>query len=487
MIDPSPSADSAADAGPPPWNVARLLAFRFVFAYLLLYNFQSCVQYTASLAGKAARAVLWLPVKMEWVEQQTSASVGAAVYQPVLWLQQHVQSLNASIIRRAFSIEITVFPNGSGDTTYNYFEIVIFTAVALAATIVWSVVASLRGGGRSHPRLHAFLRVYVRFVLALTMIGYGMAKVIKLQFPDPDPFRLTETFGEASPMGILWALMGASWGYNVFGGLGEVIGGLLLLWRRTTMLGALVTAAVMANVVALNFSFDVPVKLYSSHLFLQAIWLALPGMSHLCTLLLSNRAIPERTPDVRWSRPALHRPWVAIKSLLIAVYMAEQVTTGIAGYHSVGDGAKLPPLVGLFRVESFSSDDDDPPPRPESSIWREVIIGRTYPWTGDKGTMRIERANRARTHFGYSADYQSQVLVLTPATAGRGRVPTADPAAAAADAQVLRFTQIDADRIRLQGAFEGSQIDVLLVRRPASEFLLMNRGFHWINEYPFNR
>jgi len=43
------------------------------------------------------------------------------------------------------------------------------------------------------------------------------------------------------------------------------------------------------------------------------------------------------------------------------------------------------------------------------------------------------------------------------------------------------------NELALEGSLEGSAIRTLLRRRDANSFLLLNRGFHWVNEYPFNR
>ena len=72
-------------------------------------------------------------------------------------------------------------------------------------------------------------------------------------------------------MGVLWSFMGASVPYIIFSGACEVAGGLLVLFRRTTTFGALVNITVMANVVALNFFYGVPVKLYSANILLMAV------------------------------------------------------------------------------------------------------------------------------------------------------------------------------------------------------------------------
>jgi hypothetical protein len=43
------------------------------------------------------------------------------------------------------------------------------------------------------------------------------------------------------------------------------------------------------------------------------------------------------------------------------------------------------------------------------------------------------------------------------------------------------------DRLRLSGDFAGARLDARLERMRPGDTLLMNRGFHWVNETPFNR
>ena len=132
----------------------------------------------------------------------------------------------------------------------------------------------------------------VRFVLGATMLSYGWAKVFPNQMPAPGPDRLLNPIGETSPMGLLWTFMGASSAYQIFAGVGEVVGGTLLFWRRTALLGALVLVVVLANVVALNFCYDVPVKLYSSHLLAMALFIVAPHVPRLLDVLVLNRPAP---------------------------------------------------------------------------------------------------------------------------------------------------------------------------------------------------
>ena len=64
-------------------------------------------------------------------------------------------------------------------------------------------------------------------------------------------------------------------------GVVELLGGVLLTCRRTRLLGALVVLGVMANVVMLNFCYDVSVKLHSSHLLAMTLFVAAAGLRRL--------------------------------------------------------------------------------------------------------------------------------------------------------------------------------------------------------------
>src|SRR5258708_21145416 len=108
------------------------------------------------------------------------------------------------------------------------------------------------------------------------MVDYGWHKIMPVQFPPPGPDRLLVAYGDSSPMGLLWTFMGASKPYVMFSGLIEVAGGLLLLFRRTSLLGGLLSAAVLTNVVLMNFCYDVPVQLYSSRLLVMAVLYVAP-------------------------------------------------------------------------------------------------------------------------------------------------------------------------------------------------------------------
>jgi hypothetical protein len=77
--------------------------------------------------------------------------------------------------------------------------------------------------------------------------------------------------------------------YTFFAGVMEVVPAVLLIFRRTMTLGAILAVAVMGNVFMLNMCYDVPVKQYSFHLLIMGVVLLLPELKRAMNGLFWNR------------------------------------------------------------------------------------------------------------------------------------------------------------------------------------------------------
>ena len=51
----------------------------------------------------------------------------------------------------------------------------------------------------------------------------------------------------------------------------------------------------------------------------------------------------------------------------------------------------------------------------------------------------------------------------------------------------FKYIRPEPDRLSLDGSYEGQSLRVELARIDHSKLPLISRGFHWINEYPYNR
>jgi uncharacterized membrane protein YphA (DoxX/SURF4 family) len=436
-VEPGGGTAVQASQARPPWSFRQRIAFRFVCAYLLLYNLPFPI---GTIPGTERLSELY---EKPWKALAT-------------WLATDVFRLAQPLF---------VDQSGSGDRTYDYLLFLSCLAVAIVVTVVWSALDRRRGDYRA---AHAGLRVYVRYVLASTMLSYGMSKVFKSQFPIPGPSVLLQSYGQSSPMRLLWTFMGFSKSYTFFAGSAEVLGGLLLFSRRTTTLGALIVTGVMVNVAMMNFSYDVPVKLYSVHLLLQAMFLVAPDGRRLIRFFILNRdtePVPlerHRFPH-RWT----NRVVAALKVTAVGGLLYLTTSQGFEGYRTWGDGAPRPPLFGLWEVATFTRGGEAVPPiSGDSSRWRSVGIGMA-------GSCLVKRMDDSSERFRVAQDDRAKTLTFTSRT-DSSKV-------------VLSYSRPTPERLLVRGSIAGVAVEMELKRAALSEVPLLSRGFHWINEVPYNR
>lgn len=263
-------------------------------------------------------------------------------------------------------------PRGSGDVTLGWIKVATRAAAAVSIALLWTllglIVGRFTGGRRSLLGwLGPWMHVAGRYYLAMVLLGYGLAKVHPSQFSAPSLARMETPYGDGSPMNILWSFMGSSTAYTIFSGVMEVLPALLLLFRRTALMGALLAAAVMANVVLLNFCYDVPVKILSSHLFLLACALASVDLKRLVSVFLLNRTAAPR--DL--SRPRTGWFGHGVRVLLVLPYLALAADRTIEKYRHPREPYELR---GIWDVERFLVDGEERIPRTDDALRFQALI-----------------------------------------------------------------------------------------------------------------
>jgi len=320
--------------------------------------------------------------------------------------------------------------------------------------------AEKEGGGRTVAKESRWYLV--------DLPGYGFAKVIKTQFPAPSVMRLTQPYGESSPMGLAWTFMGYSKAYNVFTGLGEVIGGLLLFFRRTVLAGSLLLVVILSNVVAINFCYDIPVKIYSSLLLGMALWIAWPYRVRMYQFFIKNvDVLPHpfhRVKLKRWQQISLR----SVKFLLMAWAFGFNMYDNWSYYAESGDEAPKQPFEGVYDVHYFVRNTDTLPPLTTDTIrWRKLYV------TGN-GRAGIQLMNDTLKRFTLDKYPEKKEWEFISRVDTNYRF-------------TLHYQKPDSTTFLLSGIMGSDSLYVKMRKLSPDSFLLMKRGFNWINEYPFNR
>jgi hypothetical protein len=191
----------------------------------------------------------------------TSPAIADRKYR-VSWFMKFAESLFAAIaILNAVSMALEVAPRKFlmffGGSFFNY---VLFGQVLLGllSGIAFSIYWHQREKKNSirSDRIHAWFRGILRYWLALEISTYGFAKILKTQFAVAY-FRDDWPVGHLDGFNLTWNYYAHSYALAVIIALFQIGGSILLLFRRTTLLGVFVLLPVMVNIVFINFFYDI--------------------------------------------------------------------------------------------------------------------------------------------------------------------------------------------------------------------------------------
>jgi len=417
------------------WPLIKRVGFRFLAAYVLLYLFPFPLGSLPFMSRVSDWLTFWQQPLGRWTEV------------------------------RLFGLAkpVPVAPTGSGDTMMDYAIQVDCVLLALVITLAWSWFDRRRP---HYTRLSDWLRAYVRYGLATIMFSYGFSKVIPNQFPPPTPDRFIEPWGQFSPMGVLWSFMGYSPAYNFFTGMGEALGALLTAIRRTATLGALLLIAVMSNVAILNFTYDVPVKLFSTNLLLMAVFIACADYRRLLNVLVLNRAAARREGRPLFSARRWNMIAAGVGLAFVLFVMGQDLVTSIQR-HAATKTAMRAPLYGAYVVEEFRRNGQVVPPANDSTTWSRVAFSLF-----DRMTIRLGNDSLVR----YTAKADTVNHTMTVASRFGPELKAA-----------FAYTSLDSVHVTFTGHFNSDSIAVRLRHINAAHIPLASRGYNWIQELPFNR
>ncbi len=435
------SAAAAAGSSVRPWPPVARVAFRFCFLYFGLY----CVLTQIILS------VLIIP-KVDWSDPATLLPFRSVVF----WVGAHVFGLKMPLVYSG---------SGSGDKYFDWVLVFCIFVFAAIATAVWSVADRKR---QDYAALQKWFWLFLRFCLGGQMLIYGGIKAVPLQMHYPFLFVQTEPFGNLSPMGVLWASIGASPAYETFAGCAELLGGFLLMFPRTVMLGALVCLADLTQIFVLNMTYDVPVKQFSFHLMLMALLILAPDVKRLGNFFFLNRpaGAAERAPLFAARRA--QRIAGACIAFLWLWMIGNNVYGAWEGWRQYGGGASRPPLYGIWNIEEYRVEDKALPLlATDAQQWRRIIFD--FP-----ELAMVERMDDSRTGYAAKLDAGASTLTLTDNNDKSWKASFA-------------IKRPSPDRIALEGAIKGQKTTMQLRRLDHTKFQLNARGFHWIQDYPYNR
>lgn len=449
---------------PLPWNSYSKMAFRFSFIFFIL--FIVLLDWSVN------------PVLSYFYYEKGFATFLDAI---VVWTGTHIFHVQHTIL--------SPYDGQHNDRTYIYLLYFIMAMIALLGTITWSVLDRKR---TNYQTLYYWYTTIIRYYLAFTLFIFALEKFFKMQFPDLGFYTLSEPVGNLSPMSLAWAFFGYSYGYNIFMGIAESAA-LLLLFRRTMTFGAILTLVALANVMAVNFNYDVHAKMYPTALFVMTFSLLIPHLNRLFKFFFTNQATS--LPVIE--SPVFKKRWVntlksVLKLLLIGYFVIFSVKDYI-GYKQRMDSREISKtqsgLSGIYDVHTFVVNQDTL--SNENALrWNQIVVGgareRIRLKTDSVAYMDLSVAKNEILVYG---DRTNLTLIEQEIYNELGlQESTYIKMDSILTARQLKsrfqFEFIDSSTLFLRGRINSDSVFITAKRQSVEvkDFRLIKNGFHWITE-----
>lgn len=429
-------------ASHPKWKAYEKLLFRFFFIYFLLQAFPLDWKYYRFLFS------------LDWLHLQYGDIFNLTRYAPKFYT--------------------------GADSFANWGVVAI---VALIGAVIWTLTDRKR---EEYNLLWYWLRVLVRYRLAIGLIGYGFLKLFPLQAPFPSLSNLNTHYGDFSDWKLFSLSLGIVPGYESFLGLVEIVAGLLLLYRKTATVGAFIVLLFTGNVFLSNLAYEGGEHVYCLYLLTLALFLLSKDVVQLYVLFGKEQAVaPNRfTPSFphRWQQIGKLGAKAAFFFFFVGLYGFQTK----AGFHQ--DPYQFPKqsglsnAAGLYDVSEFRINGQALPYSATDSIrWKDVVFEK---WATlsirsnrpvqlehalveqvagkDKDRIYELAGSAGRHYYAYTVDEQNQHLLLENKNRNH-----------AGERLSFQFTRKGNDQIILNGINENKDSLYVVLNRVPKKYLLL--------------
>ncbi len=422
------------------WPIWRKIIFRFLFIYFILqttpWNWIDDVPGVYYITRYPDKLIYWL-----------------------------VEFTNANL----FHIRPTLVPiNGSSDTSFAWARLSFAISVSAIVCFIWSLMDRLR---RNYTELNYWLCLFVRYFVILNCFIYGLEKLFALQMPFPNLHQLATPLGDFLPMRLSWMFLGYSKKYQIFSGCMEVLAGCFLLYRPTVTLGILIAAGVFFNVMMLNLSYDIPVKLHAINIVTCCIFLLANDGKRMISFFLLNKPVPA-TKGYRYNyaKKWMRVSRMVLKVVFILLFVLMQFFNDYSFYkQDHNTAAKQPFKNGIYNVTSFIvSKNGKPLAMADSVRWQDMIF--------ENGTASVKaldttfRLRYQRSYFFFTTNFKTKVIDIRKLQDDTAHI------------MHLTYAVADSAHVKLSGLYHQDSIFVNLARIN-HPFKLTELQFHWLSEH----
>jgi len=218
-----------------------------------------------------------------------------------------------------------------------------------------------------------------RYLLGTVMLYYAIVKLVNVQF-QVSPFTYTRPLDQVPGRMLAWAYLGYAPWFQRLLGVAEFVPAMMLFFRRTARMGAVLMFPVLLNVLLINFALDLwhDTKIISCQLLAINIYLLLNHWPALREALAKLLEAPTRLrPVFRWAEAII--PLAVLTVLSFNHYYGYErdarLISDFTGTRQVnGAGAWV---VEALRIDGKNAIQEGQRARVYFDVWQHVYYSRS--------------------------------------------------------------------------------------------------------------
>ncbi len=310
---------------------------------------------------------------------------------------------------------------------------IFFLLVAVIGSAVWTYLDRKNQYTVSYDALYYWLRVLLRYRLAIALLVYGLIKFFPLQSPYPSLSNLNTPYGDFTEWKLFSLSLGIVPGYEAFLGLVEILAAVLLLYRKTASVGAFIVLLFTGNVFMSNLAYGGGEAVYSFYLVTLALFLFAYDLPRLVNLLALGRPTAPHHYKPSFDTPKLRYTRLGLKTFVILFFgVLYGIQTSAAATYQYPTTPGLGNASGLYNVREFRLNNQTLPYSDIDPVrWQDVVFEKWATlsirsnravtvdstnvdniYAADKDRTFELEGSAARHYYNYVADTVHQVLTL---------------------------------------------------------------------------
>jgi hypothetical protein len=303
-----------------------------------------------------------------------------------------------------------------------YIDWGILLLIAVVVGLVWKPKID-------NDKLYYWLRVVLRYRLALALLTYGFIKFFPLLAPYPSLGQLNTPYGHFNRWKLFSLSLGIVPSYELFLGLVEIVIAFLLLNRKTASIGAFIFLIFCGNIFMSNIAYDGGDQVFSLLLISFALVIFSGDLIRIVRLLILRLPTEPSTFQPLHTNKGLRYALKGLFILLFVVIYGFKAGNGSSQYPTKKG---LPAAAGLYNVSVFRVNNDTLVYSVTDSLrwqnvvfeeWNTLSIRSNKSVTIDSNNLHVlfsdgekrkyeEEGANWRQYYSYTVDSVNRLLLL---------------------------------------------------------------------------